>query len=350
MIAALGQVNLKTGEPLTASLVEPPQPDYATRLCHFLRHKAPREFRGIAQRLQGRYAEHCLDRYFVGEMAGRIVGQVWYGLPRAGTGVGNFGHVYTDPEQRGKGIATALVRLAVADFHRQPHGRCLLCSAGAGAAPIYRQFGFEFISPGASSGPMALINPQTASSFADLEERHFAPGLDTTVRLGHIGDRHDCDRLLDFSRGLRELRPRWHAAFVASQVPTFIDALFAAEDGKGIVTVLASRAGSVLGYAYVLALGSVWEPDLKILDFILHPNYLDQAGRFVRETAALAAAAGTPDIHAFAAACDREKVAALDAGGFREAHRFPGKFRLGPAQHDLLLLRWEQGVASRGNP
>ena len=51
MLTTLGAIPLKTGVTLAVSLVEPPQPDYAARLCVFLAHKSPSAFRGIRQRL-----------------------------------------------------------------------------------------------------------------------------------------------------------------------------------------------------------------------------------------------------------------------------------------------------------
>ena len=289
--------------------------------------------------MDGRYVDHCIDRYFVGEIAGQIVGQVWYGLPRGGTGVGNFGHVYTEPSHRRKGIATELVRLTVDHFSSQADAACLLCSAGPDAAKLYQRVGFEFVAAGAERGPMALLSKQVASSFAELDERYFAPGLPVRVREGHIGDRHDCDRMLDFSKGMNELRRQWHAAFIAHHVPSFMDALFAVEDGRGIATVIENSAGRIMGYAFVLSLGSPHEGDFKVMDFVIHPNYMSQAAFSVQETAQLARAAGISEIHAFVAACDTEKLAALQTTGFQPVHQFIGKFHLEGERHDIVLLR-----------
>ena len=343
MICPLGQVTLKSGEDMVITMVEPPQPDYAERLCQFLEHKGPSSFRGIKQRLDGRYAHHCVDRYFVGEIAGAIAGQVWYGLPRHGTGVGNFGHVYTEPVHRRKGIATELVRVTVEDFRRQEDATCLLCSAGPDAAKVYERFGFEFVTPGSERGPMALLSPRIASSFAELDERYFAPGLTVQVREGHIGDRHDCDRMLDFSKGMNALRQRWHRAFIADRVPSFIDALFYVEDGRGIATVIANSEGRIMGYAFVLDLGSSHESGFKVMDFVIHPNYLTQAALFARETARLGGAARIAEIHAFVAACDEDKLAALRATDFREVHRFARTFEVRGECHDVVVLALAAG-------
>jgi GNAT superfamily N-acetyltransferase len=259
-------------------------------------------------------------------------------VPRQGTGIGNFGHVYTEPSHRRKGISTVLVGALVQDFMQQKAGKCLLCGAGETAAKIYQPFGFRLIRERSVSGPMALIKPDVAKSFAELDEWYFAPGLDAKVREGHIGDRHDCDRMLDFSKGMIELRRRWHTVFIAHQVSSFMDALFHVEDGKGITTVMQNTEGSILGYAFVLALGSPAEKDFKIMDFVLHPNYLDRAAFFVRETVRIARSAGISQAHAFVTACDKEKLAALTDGGFNEEHRFVGKFSVDGRREDIAVL------------
>jgi len=343
MIRVLGEARLKNGERMAIKLVEPPQEDYAEKLVHFLEHKPPSDYRAIRERLAGEYVEHCIDRYFVGEIGGEIVGQVWYGLPRNGTGIGNFGHVYTEPAHRGKGIATVLVAATVDDFNHQSDGICLLCSAGSNAAGIYRKYGFEFVTPGSDAGPMALVNKRVAADFAELDEKYFAPGFPVTVRRGHIGDRHDCDRMLDFSKGMNELRKRWHRVFIARAVPTFIDALYCVDDGKGIATVIENSHGRILGYAFVLSPGSSCEAPFKVMDFDIHPQYLSSAVFFVERTCEIARDAGSLHVRAFIAACDEEKLAVFLQAGFEEEYRFEDVFTFDGRFCDIVVLRKRLG-------
>jgi L-amino acid N-acyltransferase YncA len=244
--------------------------------------------------------------------------------------------VYTEPDWRGRGIANEIVRVLVDHFHEEPAGRCLLCSASAQSGRIYRKCGFEFIPPTAESGAMGLVKGE---SFAELEQRYFAPGRPVQVRAGHIGHRHDMDRLMDFSPAWIEARRRWHFAFVNSSVPTYMAALHQVEDGRGLLTVLQADAGSVVGYAYVLNLGSPWEANLRTLDFAVHPHYLAQAGMLLAETLAMAAQTDVAPAHAFVAACDERKLATLLEAEFTVAHRFSGAFALEGVPHDLLMLR-----------
>lgn len=345
MLTTLAEVALRNGATMTIRLCEPPEEDCAHRLLHFLRHKDDDSFRGIRQRVLGHYVEHSVDRYFVGEVEGRIVGQIWYGLPRVDDGrtwfIGNFGHVYTDPDWRGQGIAHELTRVVVDHFTAEPQGSCLLCSASEQSGRIYRRFGFEFIPPTANSGAMALLKPSVAPSFAALDEQYFAPGLPVTVRLGHIGDRHDIDRMLDFSAPWVEARKRWHLTGLSSRIPTFISTLHYVEDGRGLVTVLQTSSGSLVGYAFVLSLGSRYETGLKTFDLVVHPHYLMEGQGLASETLRLAHEAGMGGIHASVAACDQDKLSLLRSAGFREQYRFAGAFVLDEKQHDVLLLKAE---------
>jgi len=372
MLTDLATVTLRHGATMTIRLMEPPQEDLARRLLHFLEHKDDDSLRGLRQRVQGMYAARCVDRYFIGEVAGEIVGQAWYGLPRVRVrvggdilsqtpsaaegdppsvppttggsrmspptrpwGIGNFGHVYTEPSWRGQGVASEIVRVLVDHFQAEPTGQCLLCSASAQSGRIYRQYGFEFIPPTAASGPMGLVKGET---FAELEQRYFAPGRPVRVVAGHIGHRHDIDRLMDFSPAWIEARQRWHFAFVSSTVPTYIAALHQVEDGRGVITVLQTDAGSIVGYAYALNLGSRCEEHLLTLDFAIHPHYLAQAGTLLDGTVNMSRQRDAAPVHAFVAACDEAKLAALRDAGFAVAYTFPCAFVLDGAPHDVLML------------
>ena len=348
MLTTLTEVTLKNGASMVIRLFEPPQDDYAPRFLHLLRHKDDDSMRGIRQRALGQYAEHCVDRYFVGEVDGRLVGQAWYGLPRCDDGrkwgIGNFGHVYTDSDWRGQGIASEITRVLADHFSAEPTGSCLLCTAGADAGRIYLKYGFEYIPPADRGGPMALIKPTVAPDFARLDADYFAPGLPTTVQAGHIGHRHDIDRMMDFSTPWIQARGQWRFCGPAARVPTFISALHWVEDGRGLVTVLRTSLGSVVGYAFVLSIGAPHETGLRAFDLAVHPHYLADAGMLAGETLRLAAEHEPGDIHAFVSECNRDKLAVVRDAGFCQQYRFARAFSpfsgAGPEERcDILLLR-----------
>ncbi len=338
-VSQLKTVRLKQGLELVISLVSPPEPQFAARLCEFLSHKPHSDFRAIRQRLQGRYASQCFDRYFVAQAAGRIVAQVWYGLGNEQTGIGNFGHAYTDPQLRRMGIMKLLLAELLKDFDDSP-GVALLCTGEAPVSNYYHQIGFEFIVPGPLTGhdPMALVKKQYAGDFAQLEQQYFAPGQSVATRLGTIADRHDCDRMLDFASALRAAAPQWRKVFAAWRAPTFIDALYMVEDGLGIATVLATSRGRIVGHASVLNVGSPAERGLHVLDYVVHPNYYPDIQAFVGDTVALAHRRGIVGMVAFVTAGADLKLSGLTSAGFTEAYRFNDSLDMEGHPDDIVML------------
>lgn len=76
---------LRGGEQM---LVECPAEEYAEPLLHFLEHKGDNTARDMKQRLRGDYVAVSLDRWFVGEIDGRIASQMGYMLARDTLDVG----------------------------------------------------------------------------------------------------------------------------------------------------------------------------------------------------------------------------------------------------------------------
>jgi len=338
-VSQLRTVRLDQGLGLAISLVSPPEPGVAACLRQFLSHKPPSDFRAIRQRLEGRYADQCFDRYFVAQAGERIVAQVWYGLGNERTGIGNFGHAYTDPQFRRMGIMKLLLDDLLRDFDASP-GVCLLCTGEAPASTYYHQVGFEFIVPGERTGhdPMALVKKQYAGDFSHLEQQYFAPGRPVTTRLGTIADRHDCDRMLDFASALRAAAPQWRKLFAACRAPTFIDALYMVEDGLGIATVLATSGGQIVGHASVLNVGSPAERGLHVLDYVVHPNYYCDIPDFVVGTVALARRHGIGGMVAFVPEASATKLSGLTSAGFTEACRFSDSLDTQGQLDDIVML------------
>lgn len=339
MIETLGDVTLKTGDRLTVRLMQPPEPEYGQLLCRFLRHKSDSDFRAIRQRLEGRYVEHCVDRYFTGEIRGRLAAQVWYGYGRGGAGIGNFGHTYTVPEFRRRGIMKELLRFLLEDFANSD-AIALLCTGEAPASAYYQKIGFEFVADGPRAGhdPMALIKKDHAADFRELDERYFAAGSEVIVRPGTIRERHDCDRMMDFSPSLGRIKQRWGRTFAAACVPTYIEALYRAEDGRGLLTVCETASRSIVGYGFAVNIGSPLDRRISVFDFLVHPNYFAEIDRLVSETASLAGRMSFSEMVSFVPECAQEKLAGLLRCGFSERYRFRNAYQVSGGTHDVIML------------
>jgi GNAT superfamily N-acetyltransferase len=349
-VLTLREVALKSGERMTIKLVTPPAEEYLEKLLRFLEHKPDAIRRNIKQRLQGHYAKYCVDKFFVGEIEGKIVGQVWYGYSNSGTGIANFGEVYTEPEYRRRGISRELMKVFINDFWNSP-AVAALCTAGDMAAGMYMQFGFQTVVPGTSYGPMILIRKGLAENFAEFEKEYYKPGSAVSVVPGTMKHRHDIDTLLRYSTILRRRRENWASisgsgARLAGRVgpaygvPNYMEACFMAEDGKGQVFVAVTDQGNVVGWAFLLNPASQWEQKSMVFDYEIAPTYTGSAGLLVRESMRLAGEGGAQRAWAWYRASDSGKIDPLLAAGFAEAGRLPDYFVEGEAASDMVVLRF----------
>jgi hypothetical protein len=83
--------------------------------------------------------------FTVGEVAGAVVGLVGYSTPVSTMDVCTWGHVVTQADQTGKGIATELTRASIEDFRSlsSKGSRAMFLSTGAKGAPrrVYEKCG-----------------------------------------------------------------------------------------------------------------------------------------------------------------------------------------------------------------
>lgn len=340
MIREVGTVRLRGGISMTIRVIEPPAAEYAERLTRFLEHKSDGTARDIARRLRGDYVADCLDRFFVGEIEGRIASQMWYTLPRDRPDFGVFGHVYTEPEHRGQGAASALMGPLMDDFLAGP-GQALFCGVGdPGAQRIYARHGFVPLLPErAPVGPQAFIRPEVAADFAALQALVFAPDVPTRTRPAHMGDRARVDKLLHQADAVRARAAVWHRVHLAACYPDFVPAFQATEDGRGVLQVLQTERGHVVGYAFALAAGSPIERSAAALDFLTHPAYDERAPELIRATVDAARSAGMTSVRCWLAGCDAAKLAAVAAAGGAREHTFAGYCTVGGSAVDLLVYR-----------
>ena len=160
MVEALGEVTLKSGERVHALAVRGPDDTWRPRLERLLAHKGePWNWQNSALLTHDTgcdawfYVLHRDGLPFAHQMTVEV------------GGVGLFGHVWTEPADRGQGAAGALMR-AQMDHFRNRRGRCLILSTTHDSAAwhLYAKHGFTSIEPG--SGTMTW----TREPFADFAE------------------------------------------------------------------------------------------------------------------------------------------------------------------------------------
>jgi GNAT superfamily N-acetyltransferase len=166
MYEALDRFALKTGESVEMGVVKGPEPGWSDRLEALLAHKGDYWKWGNEQVL--RYDRGIDAFYYILHRDGAPFANI---MTIEHRGVGLLGHVYTDPQDRRKGAASALLRRLM-DHFSERDGQALYLGTGynSPAYHIYRTCGFESVEPG--SGCMSCF---TASQEI-FEKRYFSPG------------------------------------------------------------------------------------------------------------------------------------------------------------------------------
>ena len=352
----LGEVKLKSGEQMKVKLVVSPAGKYEELLIHFLDHKPDWVIRKLKAQLGGSHRPDLVDKFFVGEIDGEIAGQIWYGYPAAGSGIANFGEVYTAPMHRKKGVTDVLMQFFKDDFNSSPVHAALCTTSYDWVTQIYAKFGFQTVVQNAGKGPLILIR-SGGRDFAEFSANYYAPGQPVTIERGGVKHRHDIDTLLRFTNILRHgtnpgnlkmvefsgatlsgrAGPGWH-------VENFMDACFLMEDGKGFLTVAALPDKKIVGWAFILNSGSPMEMEKPTFDFELHPNYSSSANLLIRETLRIARKLRISSTCSWCSAAAKDKVDVLKKEGFKELSRIPSYCAENGRKSDMLILQ-EGGIS-----
>ena len=316
-------VRLKNGDELTIRVLEPPLGDYGEGIEYWWRDvRAPL--------VAGELAETSLDRFIVGEVQGEYVGSMTYATSRQNSETAVLGMVWTRPDQRRKGIASAVLQHTLADFGALGGMAMYLCTTNANAFALYSQQGFRplvgdgmrYLAPGcegfdqtyfALDGP-ASVRPGTWGDLAPVSALYNQPGPNWLIK--------------DYPRRVfRDIRYEGHYRRV----------WLPAQHQKGTVRVLENRRRRVVGIASAVAVDSYAEQHARIMDGWASPAYLSQLPELLSAVVEGERAEGTEVLQAYLAEGDRTKQHAFRVAGFREETRLRNRLRVGEERMDLLF-------------
>jgi ribosomal protein S18 acetylase RimI-like enzyme len=296
-------------------VLEPPLGDDAQRV-----HFSWPDVREMV--VSGRAVETSLDRFFVGEVDGEFAGSMMYAAPRDTRDVAALEFVWTEPQHRRKGVATALLHAALADF-RAGGGRAMyLCTTNPHAFALYAKAGFRSL---AGDGMRYLAPGQE-----DFDRTYFAYAGSARVRAGAWGDLARAAALYnqpgpdwlikDYHAPRRVFRDvRYESHYIRVWKP--------ASEGRGALVVLENPLRRVVGIAATVEMESYYEQHVHLLDFFACPAYLDQVPGLLAAAVERAAAAGAEVVQACVASVDGDKQRLLRQAGFREEARLPRRLR-----------------------
>src|SRR5579871_2780291 len=302
MIERLEQEVLKSGEMLEVVVVTAPDDSLGPEVEALLAHKRDPYRQHIQAALRGE-TDALETRFYLGLLDGKPIGNI---MTTEHQGIGIFGHVFTRPEHRRKGVCRAIMRHQMEHF-RQRGGKVLLLGTGfeSPAYWIYHSFGFRSLEDGFmrySTGP------------EDAFERDwFVSGPAQIVAPAW---RHwPLAALLASRPGKEMLRSAaWHLLGIGNLEGTYCRFMQERQEEAGVGgAILESATGAVVGCATVtpsrIGLGG-W-PGVFVVDVFTHPNFEACAADLV---SALTLPPGK--LIAFVETQAEEKAAALRSCGF----------------------------------
>lgn len=262
METLLEQRQLRRGGNLQVLRVEPPAPRLAQSIHGLLAHK-PRPYdRHLELALRGECGA-LETRFYLGLLDGEAVCNVMTVERR---GIGILGHVFTKPEHRREGIASAVMERQMADFKARG-GKVLLLGTGyqSGAYRMYASFGFRDWEGGAP-GLMRWDDPDDP----EYATRFFAPseGLPEVASWEHwplvalLGATPANIGLRCVSMGLRDL------GLLEGPYCAYMVRMAGRENVTG--RVLVSQRGAVTALATLIP-DERWQNELFLFDLAFHP-------------------------------------------------------------------------------
>ncbi len=323
MNTTLATETLKTGERLTVECVLAPDAEREAQIRPFLGHK-PANYRAHIEAALTGQCDALETRFYIGLLDGEMVGNI---MTVESAGIGIFGHVHTREDQRRKGICDAIMRHQMDDFRRR-EGHVLLLGTGyqSPAYRIYATHGFRDWPVGKPGAMRYDSAPQEA-----FEARFFvsAPCTPVPARWKHW----PLAALLatvPVPAALRNLTlSLWGVGLLEGGYSQFLHTYGSRPEAAA--AVLESETGAVTALATCVPDGR-W-PGMQILDLFAHPVATTE------DLCRLLTSLPLPNspVQSYADPRDTQKIAALEAVGFRKTAVLPAQFQEKEAWRDVWL-------------
>jgi len=307
MIGEIGNFKLKNGEEILVKKFFPPAEEFKARLLKFFPYTASVWDEEKRRRVEGDLLGLSKDYFFMGEIAGELVGNIWYTTPFDMEEVATLGFVYIKLEHRRKGIAIVLMEQVLKDFLAKSKGfSCIYLNTSMDnpVHEIYARFGFKDYNYQGTNTVMRLAIP-TEQNF---DSEYFFWKGKAEGRETHRGDLPKLEALFN--------RPGWIVKdFVRRVIGTtpyegqFVEMMNAVDKGYSYSLVLENPKGIIVGWASVTFRQMSYQ-----VDFLVCPEYEKQTFELVEEVIEKGKAT---NLHSCAAPEDVAKIRILDLLGFK---------------------------------
>ncbi len=330
MIKSLGAITLKNGEQVEASVVKGPDTDWAPRIGPLLQHKGEPWNWQVAQVLE---RELDLEPYFyVLHRGDRPFANI---MTIEANGVGIFGHVWTDPEDRRKGASSRLMALQMEDF-AQRGGKALFLGTeyDSVAYKMYQRFGFKHVEP--ESGYMTYYSD---SEHAFNDEMFQTRSVDVEPLAWSHWPMMQPLFMGGWPGAVRMTSHGLQGRMIAEEEPLLMIQTNEQKETEGKTPntfVLRSQTSQAIVGVASLNRHPLWQAGY-LLDIYCHPDFWDSAPALID---ALQFFAGSP-IMAYADSTCPQKVDLLKQHGFTQQARLPGWVQVDRAKTidaDLIVM------------
>ena len=321
MYRKLATERLKSGEEMEIGVVVSPDEEHVSQLTSFLGHKGKDWVWQVESTLKGKCPD--LDAYFyVGKINGDVVGNIsTWEYERSGI----FGHVFTQPDHRRKGVCKAIMAHQMEDFRRRGGG-LLILGTGYDSPPywIYHSFGFR---------PLDETGFMRYASEDDFETNYFAPCPARVVgvnwrdwpRLCALASL-DMGALCSISFNLFG-RGNLEGAFIGlkrglEERPDQVKAV-----------LLESEKGAIVGCATILP-DRRWRNESYLLDFFWHPDFSVYAHSLLDKIEF-----PKVKIQCYVDSASPEKISLLEKAGFEKEATLKGQISWDGRTLDVMIYR-----------
>ncbi|HEX8235010.1 MAG TPA: GNAT family N-acetyltransferase [Abditibacteriaceae bacterium] len=309
----LCEITLKSGEHVQATVVHAPDMNWRERITNLLAHKDEIWRWQVAHLLSDSTGSGVETRFYLLHRDGLPFSNV---MTVEFAGVGLLGHVWTSPNHRQQGAASALMSQALHHF-KERGGKALYLETGFDSPPfhLYRKLGFEPFDP--NSGIMQL----STTTMPQFEAAYFAPGETQVVPFAwpqwavasalFTGDFPGVVRSAPFKLLGRSLIEEALLPVVRQQLTR------TAGTSSHALVLQKTDNGAVVGFA-AWSFDPLW-PGTCLVDVWCHPHFWSRAEELLRSLAlpAVRRVVALTDAH-----CP-EKASTLQASRFRPVATLP---------------------------
>jgi GNAT superfamily N-acetyltransferase len=283
------------------------------------------------KRLFGGLRGQSLDYFFAGELGEKIVGTCWYCTPATCKEIAYMGELFTNKKQRNKGVATSLLEVTM-DFFRKEGRRAFYVTNLCPRAPhaIYSKLGFQAYGYGqqAYGGLIRLVVDGRSEDF-DRDYYRYDPK--TTIRTVNWGDLPHFIALLNYPHEwiVRAYNFGLIGPVVFDELGRAFMVFMKTLKADNICLVLEDGNRRVVGTAYSSSPPAGSQSHVKIVDFLVHPNYYAEAPRLLKMLIEELSHHEAEKLQAYAAATDNSKVKILRLCEFKKEATMRNQLRIG---------------------